>query len=336
MAPVNTSTPRERILAEGKTVLRSGGQCLLVMASNLGDRFVAAVETILACQGMVILTGIGKTGHVAQKISATLASTGTPSIYLHPGDALHGDLGRVSAKDVVLALSNSGASSEIIRLIQPIKSIGTPILAVTSDAESPLAREADVALCYDAPEEAGHLGLAPTTSTTLMLALGDALAMAALSQRNFSPAEFARFHPGGALGRSLLRVGDVMRCGEKNPRIREDAPLFEALKVMSGTPGRPGAVSVVDARGRLVGFYTDGDFRRQVEQLLADSGSALKRPIREFMTHGPTTTTPDRLVGEATRILRERKVDQLPVVDENGAPVGLLDVQDLLEVKVLG
>jgi len=336
---VSTSTPttRDKILAEGKAVLHSGGQCLLVVASTLDDRFVRAAETILACRGLLVLTGIGKAGHVAQKISATFASTGTPSIYLHPGDALHGDLGRVGKGDVVFALSNSGKSSEIVRLIQPVRSIGAPILALTSDALSPLGTEADVSLTFDAPEEAGHLGLAPTTSTTAMLALGDALAMAVLSQRDFSPEKFARFHPAGSLGRSLMHVSEVMRQGDRNPVLGQDKPLIEALKVMSGTPGRPGAVSLTDAGGRLVGFYTDGDFRRHVE-LHSDQHDFgfMKKPVREFMTHGPLTITADRLVGEATRILRERKVDQLPVIDDQGFPLGLLDVQDLLEVKVLG
>ncbi len=331
----------ERTLAEGRAVLEAGSRCLAALARELGQPFLQAVETILSCKRQLVVTGIGKAGHVATKVSGTFASTGTPSIYLHPADALHGDLGRLGPDDVVLALSNSGTSSEIVRLLQPIRSIGAPIIAVTGAADSPLAAEADVCLCYGKHEEAGLYGLAPTTSTTAMLALGDALAMAVLSRRGFTPTQFARYHPGGALGRSLMRVGEVMRQGEKNPIAMEDRPLFEVLRVMTTTVGRPGAASITNDRGVLTGFYTDGDFRRHMDELVSGKNPSseiffLKRPIREIMTRNPKTIRPDQLVGEAVRLLSERKIDQLPVVDENLRPIGLLDVQDLLDVRVLG
>lgn len=324
------------VLAEGRKVLLAAAECLAGLADRLGGPFVRAVEMVLRCPGKVVVTGIGKAGHVGTKISATLASTGTPSIFLHPTDALHGDLGRVQAEDVALVLSNSGSSREVIELLPPLRSIGASVLAITGDERSPLAREADCTLCYGRHEEAGRLGLAPTTTTTAMQALGDALAMAVLSQRPFTPAQFARYHPAGALGRSLLRVADVMRKGERNPVAPSDAPVHEVLRVMTETPGRPGAASLVGEDGRIEGFYTDGDFRRLVEQA-AQGGrfEFLARPIREFMTKDPLTIQPDRLVAEAMRLLRERKVDQLPVVDDSGRPVGLLDVQDVLEARVL-
>lgn len=334
----------ERTLSEGREVLRAAARCLGGMADQLDESFVQAVELLLGCQGQVVLTGIGKAGIIAAKISATLASTGTPSIFLHPVDALHGDLGRVGPQDVVLALSNSGTTNEITRLIQPVRSIGAPILAITAEAASVLASEADVCLCFGKTDEAGHLGLAPTTSTTAMLALGDALAMAVLSRRHLSPEEFARYHPAGALGRSLMRVEDVMRQGERNPVGNETQPLFEILRVMSETPGRPGAASLVDGQGRLTGFYTDGDFRRNMEAFLQraeqsegqDDPAFLRRPVAEFMTRDPRTIRADQLVGEAVRWLSEWKIDQLPVVDDNHLPIGLIDVQDLLGARILG
>lgn len=328
---------RARTLAEARQVLEAGARCLHQLAEGLDDAFVDAVELILGARGQLVVTGIGKAGHVARKISGTFASTGTPSIYLHPADALHGDLGRVRADDVVLVLSNSGASVEVVRLIPPLRSIGARLLALTAEPGSPLAREADVRLCFGRHDEAGHLGLAPTTSTTAMQALGDALAMAVLARRGFTPAEFARYHPGGALGRSLLRVADVMRQGDRNPVACDERQVLEILHVMSTTPGRPGAVSLVDGGGRLTGFYTDGDFRRQMERALqSETVAFLTCPIQQFMTRDPKTITSDRLVAEATRMLREAKIDQLPVVDAAGRPVGLLDVQDLLDVRVLG
>lgn len=340
MAPEPERSPEdahEPILEEGRKVLLAASQCLRAMADRLDDAFVRAVSAVLACRGKVVTSGIGKAGHVAAKLSATFASTGTSSIYLHPSDALHGDLGRVRGEDLVLLLSNSGASRELVELLPPLRSIGSFLVAMTGERQNPVAQEADIALCFGRHDEAGYLGLAPTTSTTAMQTLGDALAMAVLSRRRFSPAEFARYHPGGALGRSLLRVADVMRTGDKNPVAARTSPLSEVLRLMSSTPGRPGAVSLVGADGRLEGFYTDGDFRRQVEEARGEAAFGfLARPIEEFMTRAPKTIAPDRLAHEGMRTMREAKIDQLPVVDEDHRPIGLLDVQDLLDVRVLG
>lgn len=334
---MRTTNDQDRVLSEGKAVLDAAAVALARLSRELGAPFVDAARRILACEGQLICTGIGKAGHIARKISATFASTGTLSLFLHPTEAAHGDLGRVRRQDIVLAFSNSGTSAELVRLVQPLRSIGATLLVMTSKADSQLGAEADVCLCYGDVEDAGHLGLAPTTSTTVMLALGDALAMAVLSARGFSPAEFARYHPGGALGRSLLRVGDIMRKGDASPRVTATTSLAQVLHTMTCAPGRPGAVSIVGDDDALIGFYTDGDFRRNMESARErDDFTFLKRPIAEFMTRQPQSARVDDLVGEAMRMLREKKIDQLPVVDDRGVLVGLIDVQDLLEVKVVG
>jgi len=333
-----------RTLAEGRLVLEAGSRCLAALAGQLDERFVEAVEAILALSGKLVVTGIGKAGKIASKISATFASTGTPSIYLHPTDALHGDLGRLDPGDLLLALSNSGGSDEISRLIQPVRAIGARILAITARADSVLGQAADITLTFGQQAEAGHLGLAPTTSTTAMLALGDALAMAVLSRRDLSPAQFARFHPGGALGKSLMRIDDVMRKGARNPVARDDLPLIRIVHLMTKTEGRPGAISLVDESGALTGFYTDGDFRRDTEQIVGqeacpdslDALAVFQQSISEFMTRSPRTIGPDQLVADAVRVLSELKIDQLPVVDAERRPIGLVDVQDLLDVRILG
>ncbi|MFH0943794.1 MAG: KpsF/GutQ family sugar-phosphate isomerase [Planctomycetota bacterium] len=330
-----------RTLAEGRAVLEAGSRGLARLAGQLDDSFVQAVDAILGSSGKLVLTGIGKAGKIASKISATFASTGTPSIYLHPTDALHGDLGRVDPQDIVLALSNSGGSDEVARLIQPLRSIGARLLAITAVKESTLGRAADICLCFGRQAEAGHLGLAPTTSTTCMLALGDALAMAVLSRRQLSPAEFARFHPGGALGRSLMRVEEVMRRGERNPVAGQEEPLIRIVQRMTSTEGRPGAISLVDEDGILAGFYTDGDFRRDMEQIVRDDATTdaralFQQPVSRFMTANPRTIRADQLVAEAVRLLSEMKIDQVPVIDGDRRPIGLIDVQDLLDVRILG
>jgi arabinose-5-phosphate isomerase len=307
-----------------------------MLVETIDEDFVRAVRLLAACEGRVVTTGIGKAGIIARKLGATLASTGTPADYLHPAEARHGDLGRVTRQDVVLALSNSGMTAEILQLVGPLKDIGVPLIVITADASAPLARHADVVLDYGRVTEACPLGLAPTTSTTVMLALGDALAMAVLSERRFSPAEFARFHPGGDLGRSLMRVDEVMRKGEALPLVPAGSSLAQAVERMTSTPGRPGAVLVVAADGRFAGFYTDGDLRRSLLRARETNNfDMLARPVDEVMTAAPISVRPDQLVGEARRLLRERQIDQLPVVDGDGRPVGLLDVQDLLAIRDL-
>jgi arabinose-5-phosphate isomerase len=324
------------ILEGARTLLAAESQALGMLVEMLDEDFVRAVRLLAACEGRVVTTGIGKAGIIARKLGATLASTGTPADYLHPAEALHGDLGRVTRRDVVLALSNSGTTEEILRLVGPLKDIGARLVVVTADASAPLARHADVVLDFGRVTEACPLGLAPTTSTTVMLALGDALAMAVLSERRFSPEEFARFHPGGDIGRSLMRVEEVMRKGEALPLVPAGSSLVQAVERMTSTPGRPGAVLVVAADGRFAGFYTDGDLRRSLLRARElDDFEMLARPVDEVMTSTPVSVRPDQLVGEARRLLRERQIDQLPVVDADGRPVGLLDVQDLLAIRDL-
>jgi arabinose-5-phosphate isomerase len=274
---------------------------------------------------------MGKPGFIAQKLSATLASTGTPSHFLHPADAAHGDLGRVARDDVVLALSNSGETEEILRLLPALKRIGARVVALTRDHASPLARGADLVVAIGDIEEACPMGLAPTASTAALLALCDALAMTVLRNRPFDREEYALYHPGGKLGRGLMKVRDVMRTGAANPLVRDGATLAEAVAIMTKTPGRPGACTAVDASGRLVGLFTDGDLRRLVEHGAIRSDA----PVASVMSRNPRTVRPDALVADAARVLRQARVDQVPVVDLDGRPVGLLDVQDLLAARVL-
>jgi arabinose-5-phosphate isomerase len=291
-------------------VLDAEAAAILGAKGRLGASFIRALELMRACEGHIVVTGLGKPGFIAQKLSATLASTGVPSLYLHPSEALHGDLGRVSRGDVVLALSNSG---------------------FTGDGDSPLARGADVVLDVGAIPEACPLGLVPTASSAALHAVSDALAMTLLKTRQFSSEEYAALHPGGKLGRSVMRVLEVMRAGQANPLVRADAPLHEAVVVMTNTPGRPGATNVVDASGRLVGIFTDGDLRRMVERGKTD----FDLPVSAVMGHHPRCVSPEDLALTAAALMREAHVDQLPVVNADGHPVGLIDVQDLLAARLI-
>jgi arabinose-5-phosphate isomerase len=321
---------RERDLVEqGRAVLAA--EAAAIGAVKLDEAFAEAVRWILDCKGRVVVTGMGKPGFVAQKISATLASTGTPSLYVHPAEAAHGDLGRIARDDVVIALSNSGETEEILRLLPALKKIGARIVAVTRDRVNPLARGADLVVAIGDVAEACPMGLAPTASTAVLLALGDALAMTVLAIRPFDREGYALFHPGGKLGRGLMKVAELMRGADANPVVREDEPLSAAVAVMTETRGRPGAASVVDAAGKLVGIFTDGDLRRLVEHGETD----FVRPVSTAMGRNPRTVRPDALVVDAARVLRQARIDQVPVVDDEGRPVGLLDVQDLLAAKIL-
>jgi len=293
--------------------------------------FAAAVEAVLGTTGIVVVTGMGKAGLIGAKISATLASTGTPSMTLHPAEAVHGDLGRVRGDDLVLALSNSGETGELKAMLAPIRRIGAHMIAIVGDGASTLARHADIVLELGAPPEACPLGLAPTTSTSAMLAMGDALAMVVLEARGFSREDFARYHPAGSLGRRLLRVGEVMRKDGELPLIPAGTVLRHALVTMSKTPGRPGAGLIIDAGGKLVGIFTDGDLRRLFEQ---DALEVLDGPIDVAMGKNPKSITTDALVDDAMRLLHTHRIDQLAVCDADGRPVGLLDIQDLLEVRI--
>jgi arabinose-5-phosphate isomerase len=323
------ATAATDLVAYGQTVIATEARA--IGGVRLGASFARAVEWVLGCRGRVVVTGMGKPGFVAQKISATLASTGTPSHFVHPAEAAHGDLGRIAREDVVIALSNSGETEELTRLLPALRKIGARIVAVTKDANNSLARGADLVLEIGDVEEACPMGLAPTASTAVLLAVGDALAMTVLANRAFEKEEYALYHPGGKLGRGLMKVGELMRQGAANPVVAETAPLSATVAVMTETAGRPGATSVVDATGRLVGIFTDGDLRRLVEHGQTD----FSRPVSGAMGRNPRRVKPDLLVTEAAHVLRKARIDQVPVVDDDDRPVGLLDVQDLLAAKIL-
>ena len=301
------------------------------VAERLGPTFLRALDMILGLRGRVVTAGMGKAGFIAQKVSATLASTGTPSIFLHPAEAIHGDLGRVDAGDLLLAFSKSGETQEVLVMLPHVKAVGVPVVAITQDAKSTLGRHAELVLELGRIDEAGPYGLAPSASTTAMLALGDALALVVQEGRRFGPDDFARFHPGGDLGRRLMKVRELMRSGDRNPRITSGATVLEAIGVMTRTPGRPGATSVVDAHGKLLGFFTDGDLRRLIEHGLTNPR---ERSIDEAMTRNPRSIDPETFALEALALLHQYAIDQLPVVDDHGKLIGLLDVQDLLNLKI--
>jgi arabinose-5-phosphate isomerase len=316
-------------LEKAREVLRTEAQAILSLVDRLGADFENAVSAIAGGKGHLVVTGMGKSGLVGQKISATFASTGTPSIFLHPAEAYHGDLGRVLRDDVVLALSTSGETAEVIRLLPLIRQIGARIVAVTATRDSTLGKNSDLVIELGRIEEACPLGLAPSATTTAILALGDALALSVLEARGFDKEKFAFYHPGGDLGRKLMKVSEIMRTGDRNPVVTEETPLPEAIKRI--TEARAGAVVVVDRAGKLSGIFTDGDFRRKIGR----EPALITARIGEVMTRSPRTIAPDRLASEALKLLRERKIDELPVVNEKGEPVGMLDVQDLLDVGVV-
>ena len=332
LTAVTKAAPRQDLVEYAREVIRAEAEAVSQVAGRLNGEFARAAELVLACRGRVVVTGMGKPGFIAQKLSATFSSTGTPSLYLHPAEALHGDLGRLMPGDVVLALSNSGETDEIVRLLPSLRRLGAPIIAMTGGPRNSLAEAADIVLEIGPVPEACPLGLAPTASTVALLAMGDALAMAVQHRRGFSPEQFASLHPGGALGRQFLRVREVMRTGARNPTVRADTSLRDTVGVMTRTEGRPGAASVIDARGKLVGIFTDGDLRRLVQLGEMD----FSRPVSSVMGKNPRTVSPDDLAQTAAELMRGTEVDQLPVVDAEGRPVGLLDVQDLLAARLLG
>lgn len=322
------------LITAASQVVETELAALHTLPDHIDADFAQAVRLILSCQGTLVLSGMGKPGFIAQKLSATFASTGTPSIYLHPAEALHGDLGRVRGQDLVLALSNSGRTNEIVQLLPRLHEIGSKVIALSGDRHSPLATHADVILDIGKVVEACPLGLAPTTSSTAMLVMGDALAMTTAQARGLKVEEFARLHPGGSLGQSLLQVSQVMRVDENNPIISIDSTLRQAVRVMTETPGRPGAAVLVDADARPVAIFTDGDLRRLMER---EDGQALdlERSLNSLVKGPPLSILQNALLGEALQILRERSIDQLVVTNEQGQAVGLLDVQDLLAARVL-
>ncbi len=316
--------------AIAKKVLMIERDAISSLIKRIDSNFEAVVKAMYDTKGRIIVAGIGKPGFIAQKISATLSSTGTPSLYLHPAEALHGDLGRVTKDDMIIALSNSGETEELIKLLPIIKKIGAQLIALVGNIRSTLAKNADYVVDVSVKREACPLGLAPTTSTTVMLAMGDALAVALLDKKGFKEKDFAFFHPGGILGKRLiLKVGDIMRKGDENPVVRENKTIKEVLLAI--TKARAGSASVIDSRGRLTGIFTDGDLRRNLEI----GRDIINKKVAELMTRNPTVIKKDKLAAEALEILRSKKLDELPVVDDNKRPIGLLDVQDLLKAGLV-
>ena len=319
-----------RALRLARDVLTTEARAIEAMAPRLGEAFVRAVEIVLACRGRVVVCGIGKSGHIGHKIAATLASTGTPAFFVHPVEASHGDLGMITADDVVIVLSNSGETDELVGLVPHLRRQGAAIVAITGDARSSLAQSAQVHLDAAVDAEACPLGLAPTASTTAALALGDALALALLDARGFSAQDFARSHPGGTLGRRLLtHVRDVMRSGADLPVVRPAATLAEAVIEMSGKG--MGMVAVVDASRAVCGIFTDGDLRRCIDR----AGSFTTARVDAFMTRSPRTVSPDALAVDAVGLMEQHKVSQLLAIDAAGRLVGALHMLDLLRAKVM-
>jgi arabinose-5-phosphate isomerase len=317
-------------LAMAREVLEIEAKAVSDLIGTLDQRFVQAVDTILNCRGRVVVSGIGKSGHIARKIASTLASTGTPAFFVHPAEASHGDLGMVARDDVFIALSNSGESEELLAIIPLLKRQGAKLVAMTGNPQSTLAREADVHLYAGAEKEACPLNLAPTASTTAALALGDALAVALMQAKGFTRDEFAASHPGGTLGRKLLtHVRDVMRTGENAPRVAQTATAMVGMLEISR--GRMGMTTVLDERGRVTGIFTDGDLRRGLEKGV-DLRSA---SITDIMTREPRTIGPDKLAVEAVQIMERYKVNQLVVVDEDQKLLGALNMHDLFRAKVI-
>ncbi|PIW26555.1 MAG: KpsF/GutQ family sugar-phosphate isomerase [Rhodospirillales bacterium CG15_BIG_FIL_POST_REV_8_21_14_020_66_15] len=312
-------------LAVARRVLAAESDGLKALAASLGGEFVAALDVIAGATGRVVVTGMGKSGHVARKIAATLSSTGTPALFVHPAEASHGDLGMIAPADVIFALSNSGETAELADLVAYAKRFRIPLIAVTGKGQSSLADNADVALVYPDSPEACPMGLAPTTSTTVMLGLGDAIAVALLERKGFSSDDFHALHPGGKLGRRLMKVADIMHTGDELPLVPPDMPMSEALLVM--TAKRFGCLGVVDAERRLIGVITDGDLRRNM------SDGVLSRAAGDTMTAGGAAVEPDRLASEALGIMNERAITNLFVV-EDGRPVGILHIHDCLRAGV--
>lgn len=316
-------------IREGRAVLETEASALSDLARRLDASFCAAVGLIHSCAGSVIVTGMGKAGHVGRKIAATLSSVGTRSHFLHPAEAVHGDLGCIHADDVLLALSNSGETEELNRLLPIVRRMGVAIVAITSSEQSSLGRAADIVLKLGRLREAGPLALAPSTSTTAMMALGDALALVASRVKGFTPQQFAVFHPAGSLGQKLRAVGDVMRRGDEL-RIASENETIRGIFVTLSRPGRrTGAVMLVDGNQRLSGLFTDSDLARLLEQRREVQ---LDRPISEVMTPRPLTIDLDSTLDDAVALLTRHKVSELPVVDENHRPIGLIDITDVIAV----
>jgi arabinose-5-phosphate isomerase len=326
--PVDLELARRTLEAEAASIVS--------LARHIGEDFARAARLVYDCRGHVVLTGMGKAGIIAQKISGTLASTGTPSIFLHPSEAMHGDLGRLVRGDVVIALSNSGATAELLALMDHLKARGAALLVVTASADSPLAQHADITLAYGKVEEACPLGLAPTVSTACMLALGDALALAVMRMRRFQPEDFAAFHPGGGLALKFLKVEEAMLpCEDQRVAVvPQRLSLAEALGAAERAR-RVGAMLLVDDQGRLAGIFTDADLRRLLIAT-AQPAALMAQPISTHMKRAFKHVRVGQLASEAMAMMNEYRIDELPVLDDAGRPVGMIDVQDLVGIKTVG
>ncbi len=320
----------QQYLAHAREVLAIEADALRALSDSLDDNFARACDAVLACEGRVVVSGIGKSGHIGRKIAATLASTGTPAFFVHPAEAAHGDLGMIVDGDVVLAISNSGESDEIAVILPALKRKNITLLAMTGRPESTLARHADIHLTVAVPQEACPLGLAPTSSTTAALALGDALAVALLRARSFTRDDFALSHPAGSLGkRLLLQVADVMHAGDELPVVRPDTPFADVIVCMSEKG--LGMVTVADEAGYLKGIFTDGDLRRLFQQQRDLSGLT----AGAVMGANPKTITPERLATEALKTMQQNRVNGLPVCDTEGRLLGALNMHDLLKARIV-
>ncbi|MDH5407538.1 MAG: KpsF/GutQ family sugar-phosphate isomerase [Gammaproteobacteria bacterium] len=322
---------KDQIQSLGKAVIETEQQAIQALSNRINDDFVKACEFMLQCEGRVVVTGMGKSGHIGSKIAATLASTGTPAFFVHPGEASHGDLGMITAKDVVIAISNSGETDEILTIVPIIKRLNVALIAMTGNPQSSLGKSANVHLDVSVEKEACPLGLAPTSSTTATLVMGDALAVALLETRGFTADDFALSHPGGRLGkRLLLHVGDIMHAGDEMPQVSENVSLREALVEM--TRKSLGMTSVVDTKGTLVGVFTDGDLRR-----VLDHGeiNIKQLSIKDCMTKNCTAISADKLAAEALQIMDSKSINALPVVDEHQQLIGAINMHDLLKAGVV-
>lgn len=327
----NINPEQEKIeagLSEAKNVLDIEAESVLRLKKTIERDFTEVIRLILNSEGRVVFVGVGKSGIIAKKLAATLSSIGTPSFFVHAAEALHGDLGMITGDDVVIAVSNSGESDELLELLPSIRRIGPRMVALTGNPESTLGQHADYCLFAGVEEEACPNDLAPTASTTAALALGDALGIALSAIKEFTPQDYAVYHPGGSLGRKLLTtVDDVLKIRGQNPVVDLNTSVKKALFTMTST--RMGSTSIVDTEGQLIGIITDGDIRR----LLETSTDFLTREVKEYMTEDPATISPDRLATEALQIMEEKEINDLPAV-KDGKPVGMLNFQDLLRAKV--
>jgi arabinose-5-phosphate isomerase len=325
-----TQDEMNRMIDLGRAVIETEADAVSALIPRLGEAFARACSYLLHCQGRIVVIGMGKSGHIGNKIAATLASTGSPAFFVHPGEASHGDLGMITSQDVVLALSNSGETGELLVILPLLKRLGAPLIAMTGKPDSTLARESEVHIDVSVEKEACPLGLAPTSSTTAALVMGDAMAVALLQARGFTAKDFALSHPGGTLGRRLLlRVGDIMHADRALPVVGVDATLHEALEVMSAKG--LGMTAVVDPEGGVAGVYTDGDLRRTLNKPI----DIHHVKVSEFMTKNCLTVAPDMLAAEALQMMDEKKINGLLVIDEKQNLIGAFNMHDLLRAGVM-